>query len=198
MKPINTVSIWNPKGGQGKSMIAINLAASAVQIGLKPILVDQSPQGTLKLYEEEGHLPFDVLLDYPKSKKIDADLMLVDHAAHDRDIPTSPVLVMPVIPQRSQYAKYIDAKNRAKSVGKRIITVVTNGDKRREQERNTILSLQQQGAFEIPASGVFTRADNTCRTIFDPTLNNTYGIRDRRREFAAILSAVLKSLQLER
>ena len=38
MKPINTVSIWNPKGGQGKSMIAINLAAAAVQIGLKPVL----------------------------------------------------------------------------------------------------------------------------------------------------------------
>ena len=44
MKPINTVSIWNPKGGQGKSMIAINLAAAAVQIGLKPVLVDQDLQ----------------------------------------------------------------------------------------------------------------------------------------------------------
>ena len=69
MKPINTVSIWNPKVGQGKSMIAINLAAAAVQIGLKPVLVDQDLQGTLKLYDKAGHLPFDVLLDYPKSKK---------------------------------------------------------------------------------------------------------------------------------
>ena len=64
-----TISIWNPKGGQGKSMIAINLAAAAVQIGLKPVLVDQDLQGTLKLYDKAGHLPFDVLLDYPKSKK---------------------------------------------------------------------------------------------------------------------------------
>ena len=77
---------------------------------------------------------------------------------------------MPVIPKRSQYAAYIDAMNQAKSVGKRIITVVTNGDKRREQERNTILSLKQEGAFEIPASGVFTRADSVYRTSFDPAL----------------------------
>ena len=85
MKPINTVSIWNPKGGQGKSMIAINLVAAAVK---------------------------------------------------------------------------------------------------------------QEGAFEIPASGVFTRADSAYRTIFDPALKNTYGIHDRRRELAAIISAVLQNLQL--
>ena len=103
---------------------------------------------------------------------------------------------MPVIPKRSQYATYINAMNQAKSVGKHIITVVTNGDKRREQERNTILSLKQEGAFEIPASGVFTRADSACRTIFDPALKNTYGIHDRRRELAAIISAVLQNLQL--
>ena len=103
---------------------------------------------------------------------------------------------MPVIPKRSQYAAYIDAMNQTKSVGKRIITVVTNGDKSREQERNTILSLKQQGAFEIPASGVFTRADSTYRTIFDPALKNTYGIHDRRRELVAIIYAVLQNLQL--
>ena len=197
MKTINTVSVWNPKGGQGKSTIAINLAAAAVQIGLKPILVDQDPQGTINIYNKEGHLPFDVLLSYPKSKKIDADLMLVDHAGSNRDIPTSPVLVIPVIPKRSQISSYADAKNQAKSLGKRIITVVTNGDKRRDQERQTILSLKQQGAFEIPASGAFTHADNACRTIFDPALNNAYGINDRRQEFTAIIAAVLQNLQLE-
>ena len=103
---------------------------------------------------------------------------------------------MPVIPKRSQYASYIDAMNQAKSVDKRIITVVTNGDKRREQECNTILSLKQGGAFEIPASGVFTRADSAYRTIFDPTLKNTYGIHDRRWELAAIISVVLQNPQL--
>jgi chromosome partitioning protein len=35
------VNIWNPKGGQGKSMIAINLAAAAVQMGLKPLVICQ-------------------------------------------------------------------------------------------------------------------------------------------------------------
>jgi len=38
MKEIRLVSIWNPKGGQGKSMLAINLAAASVELGLKPLL----------------------------------------------------------------------------------------------------------------------------------------------------------------
>ena len=39
MKPIKLISIWNPKGGQGKSTLAINLAASSVELGLKPLVI---------------------------------------------------------------------------------------------------------------------------------------------------------------
>ena len=42
------VNIWNPKGGQGKSMIAVNLAAAAVEIKLKPLVICQDPQGTIR------------------------------------------------------------------------------------------------------------------------------------------------------
>ena len=47
MKLIKLVSIWNPKGGQGKSTLAINLAASSVELGLKPLVICQDPQGTV-------------------------------------------------------------------------------------------------------------------------------------------------------
>ena len=33
------VSVWNPKGGQGKSLIALNLAAAAVaELDLQPLV----------------------------------------------------------------------------------------------------------------------------------------------------------------
>ena len=105
-------SIWNPKGGQGKSMISINLAAAAVEIGLKPIVIDRDEQGTSMLYYQAGNLPFPVLPNYPKNAP-DVDLVLVDHMANDRDIPAPPLLVIPVMPKRSQYAAYVEEIGRA-------------------------------------------------------------------------------------
>ena len=189
---MKTVSVWNPKGGQGKSMVAINLAAAAVDLGLKPVVIDRDEQGTSMLYHQAGNLPFDVLSDYPRSVP-DVDLVLVDHMANARVIPRPPLLVIPVIPKQSQYAAYVEALRQAENVGKRIITVVTNGDLRREQERAVVLALRKRGAFEIRASGVFSRADNDYRTIYDPVLNGAYGVRDRRHEFSAILAVVLQN-----
>ena len=175
-------------------MVAINLAAAAVELGLRPVVIDRDEQGTSMLYHQAGNLPFDVLPDYPRSAP-DVDLVLVDHMANDRVLPRSPLLVMPVIPKRSQYAAYVEALKQAKDAGKRIITVVTNGDLRREQERAVVLALKQRGAFEIRASGIFSRADNDYRTIYDPALNRAYGVRERRQEFSAILAAVLQNQQ---
>ena len=63
---------------------------------------------------------------------------------------------MPVMPKRSQYAAYVEALKYAEEADKRIITIVTNGDMRRIQERNVVLALKQRGAFEVRASGVFS------------------------------------------
>jgi len=191
---VKMVSVWNPKGGQGKSMVAINLSAAAVDLGLKPAVIDRDEQGTSMLYHQAGNLPFEVLPDYPRSAP-DVDLVLVDHMANDRVVPRPPLLVIPVIPKRSQYAAYVEALKQAENAGKRIITVVTNGDLRREQERVVVLALKQRGAFEIRASGIFSRADNDYRTIYDPALNGAYGIRERRHEFSAVLAAVLQNQQ---
>ena len=185
-------SVWNPKGGQGKSMVAINLAAAAVEIGLNPIVIDRDEQGTSMLYHQAGNLPFPVLPDYPKNEP-NVDLVLVDHMANDREIPRPPLFVMPVMPKRSQYAAYVEAMKHALGAGKRVITVVTNGDMRREQERAVVLGLKQRGAFEIRASGVFSRADNEYRTIFDPKLNGAYAVKDRRNELGSVIAAVLQN-----
>ena len=66
MKEIKLISIWNPKGGQGKSMLAINLAAASVELGLKVIVVCQDPQGTSILYVKTDKQPKDkITIVYP-------------------------------------------------------------------------------------------------------------------------------------
>lgn len=188
MKPI---SVWNPKGGQGKSMISINLAAAAVELGLRnPLVICQDPQGTSTLFHRAGNLPFEVISSIPKAKP-DSDLVIIDHQASDWDLPPFPTVLMPVKPERSQYATYIDAYKRVEKVGKKIITVVTDGNMSRAAEKRTVLALRQRGAYEIRSSGVFAKAADNYLTIFHPSLNGEYKVDERRREFEAVLAAVL-------
>lgn len=182
--------MWNPKGGQGKSTIALNLAAAAVYNGNSAVLIDRDEQGTSTLYAAQRHLPFSVLAAYPATAP-DADLIVIDHMANDRRVPEPMLIVMPVIPTRSQYAAYVEARQLAERRNKRIITVVNNGDVRRLEERRVALALTREGATEIRASSAFGKADSEYRTIFDAKLKNAYGMRERRAELLELLDRVM-------
>jgi len=190
MKKIKLVSIWNPKGGQGKSMLAINLAAAAVEMGIKPLVICQDQQGTSINYYKAGNLPFEVVGEIPQSRP-DADIVFFDHQASDWEVPNNNLLLMPLKPARDQFATYIDAYKRASAKGKEIITVVTDGQAHRQSEKTTSEYLRAEGAFVIPSSGVFSRASEDYRTIYDPALNKAYKIGERRREISKILGAIL-------
>ncbi|MCL1064279.1 hypothetical protein MK852_19360 [Shewanella benthica] len=190
MMKIKLVSVWNPKGGQGKSMLALNLASASVELGLKPLVICQDQQGTSMLYFKGGKLPFEVKAQIPKQRP-DADIIFFDHQASDWEVPTPNLIVMPLKPARDQYATYIDAFKRAKSLNKDILTVVTDGQAHRADEKRTTQALKEKGAFVIPSSGVFSRAAEEYRTIFDPALNKAYKINERRREISKILGRIL-------
>ena len=196
MKKIKLVSIWNPKGGQGKSLLAINLAAAAVERGLKPMVICQDQQGTSMLYYKSGNLPFEVVGDVPKEKP-DADIVFIDHQASDWKVPKTKILVMPLKPARDQFATYVDAKKRAekhieggKNIEHDIITVVTDGQEHRADERVTTRALKELGSFVIPSSGVFSRAASEYHTIYDPSLDKAYKVKERRHEIAQILRRI--------
>ncbi len=184
------VNIWNPKGGQGKSMIAINLAAAAVEMGLKPLVICQDPQGTSRMIYAGGRLPFEVISSIPQEKP-DANLVLIDHQASDWELPKGRIVLMPVKPARTQYKTYVDARKLAEKAGKQVITVVTDAQHHRAEERATAERLVEKGAIEIPSSGVFSRADAQLMTIFDPEMNKAYKVKDRRGDFMKILGALM-------
>lgn len=95
-------------------MIAINLAAAAVQMGLKPLVICQDPQGTSSMIHEAGNLPFEVIETIPKEKP-DANLVLIDHQASDWQMPQGRLFLMPVKPARTQYKTYLDARKLAEN-----------------------------------------------------------------------------------
>ena len=191
--PMKIVSVWNPKGGQGKSLIALNLAAAAVsELELTPLVLCRDPQGTAMLSHTQGNLPFDVKPSYPKGAT-KYDLVIADHVASDWEVPPAPTVIIPTKPVRTDYATFRDALTRLEKAGKRIIQVVTDGSMVRRGERAMILAMRRAGAFEIRSCGVFSRAAEEYRTIFDPAVNRVYGVKDRRQEMSAILTAVLAS-----
>lgn len=188
---MKVVSIWNPKGGQGKSTIAINLAACAVNIGLAPIIIDRDIQGTSMLFFREGNLPFEVLSDIPKEAP-NVDLVILDHMASDYNMPKPNHIIMPFLPIRSQYASYVENFKKAEIAKKNIISVVTKGDSRVKHERDTILQVRKKGVYQLKRSGVFGLADSEYRTIFDKKYNKFYNVEGTRGEISAILTAVLR------
>ena len=191
------VSVWNPKGGQGKSLIALNLAAAAVsELELTPLVLCRDPQGTAMLSHAQGNLPFDVRPFYPEGVT-KYDLVIADHMASDWEVPPAPTVIIPTKPVRTDYATFRDAMTRLEKAGKRVIQVVTDGSMARRGERAMILAMRRTGAFEIRSCGVFSRAAEQYRTIFDPAVNRVYGVKDRRQEMSAILAAVLTSTAVQ-
>ncbi len=193
------ISLWNPKGGQGKSLIAINLAAAAQAQGKKPVVICRDPLGTSTLYHKEGNLPFEVLAAYPKDQP-DVDFVIVDHPADDWVVPPSPIVIVPTIPERSQYATFRDAlafledqTAENNTAPKHIIQVVTNTDYHVREQAQIANAMKKAGAFEIRrGASLFTKAANEYRTIFDSEkqIRRAYGVSDRRNEFNAILKAI--------
>ena len=94
---------------------------------------------------------------------------------------------------RTDYATFRDALTRLDKAGKRVIQVVTDGSMARRGERAMILAMRRAGVFEIRSCGAFSRAAEEYRTIFDPVVNRIYGVKERRQELIAILTAVLAS-----
>ena len=150
----------------------------------------RDPQGTAILSHAKGNLPFEVMASFPKDAP-DYDLVIADHMASDWDVPPAPAVIIPTKPVRTDYATFRDALTRLEQADKRIIQVVTDGSMARSGEKAMILAMRRSGAFEIRSCGAFSRAAEEYRTIFDPALNGVYGVRERRQEISAILTAVL-------
>jgi chromosome partitioning protein len=81
-----------------------------------------------------------VIANIPKNKP-DANLVLIDHQASDWQLPQGRLLLMPVKPARTQYKTYVDARKIAEKAGKQIITIVTDAQHHRSEERETAKSI---------------------------------------------------------
>lgn len=188
---MHEISVWNPKGGQGKTTFAINLCYLAVkERGMRALLIDCDHQGSATAYAQNGKLPFEVIRELPKTKP-DVDLVITDHQATDWEIPLAPLILMPTRPGRDQMRTTLQAQKLALATdpAPRIITVLTDYNTTRKEERAAFEQMQRDGAFCIPTSGVFSRASAQYQSIFDDAAEG-HKLEERRVDFRHILTAL--------
>ncbi len=186
------VSTWNPKGGQGKSLLAINLAGAAVGTGYSALVVDLDPQGTAIQYTDNPDLLFPITGRMPESAP-EEEIVIFDEQASDWELPSRNLLVMPVRPSRDQFKTFAQAHRVAVESGRKVIVVATGGDVRRELEAEIVDRLViDYDAHVLPDSGIYTRAANIYTTIFDTRLTSVYGAATARLTMIDVLADILE------
>jgi chromosome partitioning protein len=185
---VKIASIWNPKGGQGKTTMTINLAAAASKLGLITLVVSRDVQDDDMSVFGQGDFPFTIVESLP-SEKPNADLVLIDYPAGYREKPDSHVVVCPVVPCRLDYAAYIKARHILD--GCDVIEICNRGDMRRKDERDFILLMRKDGASVVRNRAVFINAHNQSKTIFDSDFAKTTRIGESRAEIEGVLARVL-------
>lgn len=182
------VSLWDEKGGCGKSTLAFMLAGAAAAKGLSVLLVDDDPQGTCYMLSLDNKVDFKVRLGWPVNQPENVDLVIVDMAPNTNDIPVG-VVVLPYQPTRISYAVAAKHIPTLKLKSSRLIEVITMVDARIRDHRDFCLTNK---ALKVGSRNVYQRATNNGSTIFSPMMKNASACAKARKEINALLNEVLK------
>jgi chromosome partitioning protein len=189
---MKVVSVWSPKGGAGKSTIALHLAGAAVWEGLSPLLCDLDPQKSARWVAGRGKLPYSVSEGFPKEQPKE-ELVILDHPPATDVAPPASVVVVPIRASALDYSSAQDAIGLLE--GKTVIRVVNAVDLRRKEERQVAQILQKEGALIVRDRSIFPRVIGRGQTAFNANiLDSLYGAREARRELLLIFARVMEAL----
>ena len=92
------ISVWNPKGGVGKTTIALTLAGCFADSGKKTLLVDLDDQGGAMMFGQIAHkagmpLPFKIA----KQQMEDYEVVIYDHPPQIETHLPAPLVLVPTV-----------------------------------------------------------------------------------------------------
>lgn len=179
------IAFWSPKGGVGKTTLALNFAAAAYYAGYKVIVCDLDPQQSAVDVFSENQLPFTVVPNMPQVMP-NVDLLICDYAPSLENLPVEETIILPM------RASILDLKAVARSTrlvrDKRIIRCVNAVDTRRHDERMLAMKLYADGAQLIKDRSIYVRSLASGKTVFQ---QKAYGAADAKNEMNRLLDRVL-------
>lgn len=161
------LSIASPKGGVGKTMLALQLAAAFSKAGLRVNLIDHDPQGSAlvfgKIAQKAGRiLPFALT----NAQTAGFDLYLHDHAPGVVERYPSEVLVMPVVLDAPSGSIHRRGKTLLAERGYATLEVVSRFRSDRAEPRK-VLAAHYAGCPVIRERTLYSNLYGRGLTVFD-------------------------------
>ncbi len=179
------IAFWSPKGGVGKTTLALNFAAAAYFSGYKVLVCDLDPQKSAIDVFTENKLPFSVVPEVPLVTP-NVDFLIFDHSPDIKNVPFVETIILPMRPS------ILDLKAVNRSIrlvrDKRLIKCVNALDTRRHDERVMAMKLYSEGAHLIKDRSIYVRSLARGETVFQ---SSVYGSKDAQNEFKRLLDRVI-------
>ncbi len=187
------ISIWNQKGGVGKSTLAIHLAAGYAAKGLKIGIADLDSQKTCLTFFENCKNPEFIVFNGLPTEKPDLDILICDHSP-ERSIENDPVghlVLIPIAPSAiDSWATLpaLDALSKRKKINK--FVVVNRFQKSRKLMTEFIDKFEHD--FIVLERSIYARTIANFGTVFAPRKLPIFahGLRDAKKEINELIEKI--------
>jgi chromosome partitioning protein len=171
-----TISVWAPKGGTGKTTIALTLAAGLAAAGRRVWLVDADAQSSAlawaRLADHCKQTPgFTISSAGPPANLRDTlDFLLYDHApaAIPGNLPGS-IVVVPLLLEAASYMPSASAIGRLEEDGRHVIQVVANRVRHDRSEQRALLRSLPRSVPVLGDRAAYARAFGCGQTVWELT-----------------------------
>lgn len=190
---MKAISVWNQKGGVGKTTLSLQIAGYFVKVQKKSVLIiDLDPQ--LSCYEifELGKLGFDVITKMPSAKPTQ-DIIIIDHPPGTQELPKTKKVLVPFQPSILSYKAAVRSFIFLKKMNKTVVKVLSCVDTRKAEHRAVQAQLQKQNIFTVCSRSIYERSINQGMTVFHPAIANLYGINQAKNEIGFLCAKLFKN-----
>lgn len=186
---MSIVSIWNAKGGVGKTTCAVNLASGLTERGYTVLLIDLDDQLSSWKLHQRGDFKWDCEKETPDNKP-KHDFIIFDYPPAQTKVPSGSIVIVPFAPSKIDYDSFTDSISLLR--GKKFIPLVNKVDFRNRDEKPFVEKMLGDGALMIKLRTIYKKAYGDDKTIFDirpPSL-----AKEAKAEINILIDRILKNV----